>query len=204
MHDKGQCALIRHTFGLKRTIASAALLGVINQGAAAVATTTPLPDNGQLPSWAREKAFPTKRALIIGIDHYQHAPTLKTPSFDAGLMADALEATDSNFIVRIVPKENTTRKGLLNELHSFAASIQPGEIVLLFFSGHGLERDNVNYLISAEAGPPEQGREGFQYLSLNYIVETLQAGQPGITVIILDACRANPFDNEKSPAFDDT
>lgn len=201
--DTGRCAWDWRAYWLKRAVASAALLGVINQSAAVVATTAPLPNRAQLPAWARETALPTKRALIIGIDQYQHAPPLKTPTFDAGLMADALKATDPNFIVHHVPKENTTRKGLLNELRSFAASIQPGEVVLLFYSGHGMERDSVNYLIPVEAGAPENGREGFQYLSLNYIVETLQAGQPGITVIILDACRADPFDNDKSPANSD-
>jgi hypothetical protein len=199
---KWRCAA--HGRGLKRAIASAALLGVINQSAAAVTKTAPLPDRTQLPVWARETALPTKRALIIGIDQYQHAPKLPTPTFDARLMADALKATDPNFIVHLVPIENTTRTGLLNELRSFAASIQPGEVVLLFYSGHGFERGNVNYLIPAEAGSPEKGREGFQYLSLDYIVQTLQTGQPGITVIILDACRADPFDNDKSRVNDDT
>lgn len=201
---KGQCASHGRIDGLKRAIASAALLGAINQSAAAVAASAPQLDRAQLPAWAKKTALPTKRALIIGVDQYQHAPPLKTPTFDAVLMEDALKATDSNFIVHLVPKENTTRTGLLNELRNFAASIQPGEVVLLFYSGHGMERDSVNYLIPAEAGSPEKGREGFQYLSLNYVVETLQARQPGITVIILDACRADPFDNDEPPANDDT
>lgn len=160
------------------------------------ADTVPVPQVtslSSLPLWAQIQRPPVKRALIIGIGDYQNAMKLSTPTHDAAIVATALETIDANIVVtRLAPSE-TTRAGFLSAVQSFASSIQPGDVALVFFSGHGLERYNINYLVPIDAKIAAPGHEGLVYVSLPWIIEQLQTAQAGISVVILDACRTDPF-----------
>jgi uncharacterized caspase-like protein len=146
-----------------------------------------------LPPWAQVQTSPTKRALVIGIGDYLHVPPLKTPIFDASMVVAALSALDPNFIITRVPSTETTRGQLLDAISAFTSTLTPGDVAFVYFSGHGLERDGVNYLVPINAAVATPGREGFEYLSLTYVLEQIQEAKPGISVVILDACRADPF-----------
>ena len=160
----------------------------------------PIPSVATLPSWAQAQKPPVKRALVIGIDQYQYAAKLTTPPFDADMVANTLQRLDPNFVVTLVSANEMTRRGLLEAISTFAKALQPGEVAFVFFSGHGLERNGVNYLVPANAQLAEPGREGFVYISLPYLIEQIQGAGAGVSVIILDACRVDPFagaDTEK-------
>ena len=160
------------------------------------ADTVPVPQVTSfsgLPAWAQIQKPPVKRALVIGIGDYQNARKLSTPTYDAAMVATALKTIDANIVVtRLAPSE-TTRTEFLSAVQSFANGIQPGDVAFVFFSGHGLERYNVNYLIPIDAKIAAPGHEGLVYVSLPWIIEQLQSAQAGISVVILDACRTDPF-----------
>src|SRR6187402_1616691 len=90
-----------------------------------------------LPSWARAQKAPPKRALVIGIDNYTGVRPLTTPAFDAKLVSDTLHALDASIVISRVPSTQFTRKGLLDAIATFKASIEVGDVVFVYYSGHG-------------------------------------------------------------------
>jgi len=159
------------------------------------ATLPPLPSISTLPAWAQAQTPPAKRALIIGIHEYTVAKKLATPGYDAQMMSAFLRQIDPKIAVTIVASDQLDRGGLLKSINAFSASLGPGEIALVFFSGHGVERDGINYIVPVDAQVAEPGREGFVYLSVPYLIEKIHEAGAGLAVIILDACRVDPFAN---------
>ncbi len=193
--------LVRYSHTYKIPIAIFALcIGI--QGIsvnAALASALPLSDKfAKLPAWAQETSKPVKRALVIGIDNYQYAEKLATPSYDATLVAATLKTLDPSIVITKVNESNLTRDSLLDEIEKFSESLRPGEIALVYFSGHGVESDYVNYLVPINAKLSEAGREGFVYISLPFLLERIQQSGAGLAVVILDACRSDPFDFNES------
>lgn len=175
---------------LAASIALAALSGLSQ---ADVVPLPPAADLSTLPAWAQIQKPPTKRALVIGIGDYEHAAKLATPPFDGDMVEKTLKKLDPNFVITHPVGIETTRAGLLGEVKSFARTIQPGDLVFVFFSGHGLERYDINYVVPVDANLAKSGHEGFTYISLDWILEQTENAQAGITVVILDACRTDPF-----------
>lgn len=157
------------------------------------ATTSPVPEPPELPAWAQAQRPPPKKALVIGIGNYQFASPLRTPAFDADMVAATLKKLDPGFDVKTVPASQWDRSGLLDAFEAFSTSLNEGDVAFVFYSGHGLERNGVNYLVPADAQVVESGREGFEYISVDYLNGLLEKARAGIVVQILDACRTDPF-----------
>ncbi|AVO58912.1 caspase family protein [Pseudomonas chlororaphis] len=153
-----------------------------------------VPELASLPAWAQERIAPLKRALVVGIGSYKHANQLTTPPFDADLVSDALKKLDPQTIVmRPSPNNHLGRNDLLDLFEKFRDNLHPGDIAIVYFSGHGVEVDKTNYLVPADAQLSPPGDETATYISLPYLVAEIQKTGAGTTVIILDACRSNPF-----------
>ena len=168
--------------------------GMMVVGADAWAAPVPqIPAPPPLPVWAQSQKPPPKKALVIGIDKYKIANQLSTPVFDASLVASGLKKLDPGFEVKSVPAEHKDRKGLLEAFDAFGASLSEGDIAFIYFSGHGVERNGINYLVPEDAQPAEAGREGFVYISVDYLSDLLEKTRAGMVVLILDACRTDPF-----------
>lgn len=147
-----------------------------------------------LPAWAQERIAPIKRALVVGISNYKHANPLTTPPFDADLVSQALKKLDPQTNVMRPPSDDQLgRDDLLDLFEKFRNSLHPGDIAILYFSGHGIEVDRTNYLVPADAQLSPPGDETAMYVSLPYLIAEIQKTGAGTTVIILDACRSNPF-----------
>ena len=153
----------------------------------------PAPALKDLPLWAQQQQAPVKRALVIGIADYTHIPGLQTPTHDADIVAKELSELPSKFIVTRVDVNATGRLALINAFRAFAKTVQPGDVVLVYYSGHGVEQYGVNYLVPSDATLPDPGREGFVFISLQFLLDTLSDAKPAISLVVLDACRANPF-----------
>lgn len=157
------------------------------------ATTPPVPEPRALPAWAQIQKSPVKKALVIGIDNYQFASPLSTPGYDADMVATALKKLAPELDIRTVPANQRDRNSLLDAFEAFSASLNEGDVAIVFYSGHGLERNGVNYLMPSDAKLVEAGREGFEYISVDYLNGLLEKTRAGIVVLILDACRTDPF-----------
>ncbi len=132
-----------------------------------------------------------KKALIIGIDHYDNVPALNGCVRDAVEMATVLKVNGDgspNFDVRLITSDNckvstSVIEGALNDLFSGES-----EIALFYFAGHGTLKDDVNhgYLVAEDCNPPFDG------VSLQDLMTKANNSSPQIksTVILLDSCKS--------------
>ena len=131
-------------------------------------------------------------ALVIGNNDYQHVPTLRTAVNDSVAVADRLEKL--GFVVRRAT--NLDRAGMSRALAGFEASLQPGDRALFFYSGHGFEISGANYLLPIDV--PAAGVDRLNLVRdtafpVESVIDDIRARGARVTILVLDACRDNPF-----------
>jgi uncharacterized caspase-like protein len=128
-------------------------------------------------------------ALVIGNSQYKDNP-LKNPARDADAMSAALERT--GFAVsRLL---DAGRDQMRNAIETYGANLaKQGAVGLFYFAGHGMQLAWRNYLIPVDAvvDNPDDVRE--RAVDLNSLLQGLTRAKNPMNVIILDACRDNPF-----------
>jgi hypothetical protein len=128
-------------------------------------------------------------ALVIGIGTYDAAPNLPNPENDARTIARELWKSGFEVIELINPDIASARAGL----QVMSDRLQPGAQAVFFFAGHGIQIDGVNYLLTRDA-PIRSASDVLKHaLSADEIVSTLTGSGAALSVIILDACRDNPY-----------
>ena len=143
-------------------------------------------------AWAQ-----ARHALVVGNQSYSFAP-LENPSNDARAMASAL--AQSGFEVEVLEDADlATFRAAVEDLR---AEVQPGDTALFYYAGHGVQFGGANYLLPTDVDINAPARLPAQSVSAAEVLETMGQGQPGITIMILDACRENPFP-EFEEAFGD-
>jgi len=131
-------------------------------------------------------------SLVIGNDTYESLPVLQKARNDARAVAEAL--TGLGFAVTHLA--DADRRTMTRALSDLAGAIAPGDEVLFYFAGHGVEVAGRNYLLPADAPAARPGDEAFltaESVAVDDVLGTLQARGALVTVLILDACRNNPF-----------
>ena len=128
-------------------------------------------------------------ALVIGNGAYRHADALLNPVNDATAISQALERLNFD---RVTLHSNLDAEPLRKALLAFEAEANDAEIALVFFAGHGIEVDGQNYLVPTDARFKTSGAVEVEAVSLSTVTAML-AGVRGLRLVILDACRNNPF-----------
>lgn len=129
-----------------------------------------------------------KSALVIGNGAYKTAP-LRNPVIDARAVSAALSGL--GFAVDL--KTDTTRRELIESLRQFALAADRSAVRVVFYAGHGVQAKGRNYLLPVDAEPtseseiPETGADAAEF------IDRLGEVKQGINIVILDACRVNPF-----------
>jgi len=132
-------------------------------------------------------------ALLIGNNAYQNVPALKTAVNDARTLAGVLRKL--NFLVFVA--ENQSRHSMSEALLAFDKVIEPGDMAFFFFAGHGFEVRGQNYLLPTDVPAASEGEEELirdAAFPADRIVERLQARGARTAILVLDACRNNPFE----------
>ena len=130
-----------------------------------------------------------RHALVIGNSQYKDAP-LRNPANDAAAIADALKQAG----FEVVQALDAGRAAMLDAIQAFGGSLErQGAVGLFYFAGHGVQLAWRNYLIPVDAivDNPEDVRE--RAVELNTLLQGLTRAKNPMNVIILDACRDNPF-----------
>ena len=128
-------------------------------------------------------------ALVIGNSRYGEAP-LKNPANDANAIAEQLRRL--GFTVTL--KLDATRTDMLDTIHAFSASLEKQKGVGLFsFAGHGAQLAWRNYLIPVDAEIMEIGEMRTKAVDLGAMLDGMTKARNPMNVVILDACRDNPF-----------
>ncbi|MBI3512683.1 MAG: caspase family protein [Proteobacteria bacterium] len=130
---------------------------------------------------ARAPVATEKRvALVIGNGAYKEAP-LKNPVNDARAMATALQGLG----FEIIKRENASQKDMNRAIGEFATRLTGGGTGLFYYAGHGMQVKGRNYLLPVDA---EIGSE------MSVRTEAVDVDQVLDNMVILDACRNNPFE----------
>jgi hypothetical protein len=79
-------------------------------------------------------------------------------------------------------------------LTEFERTIEIGGAALVFFAGHGVQIDGENFLFACDTDATEESQAKFSSLSLNQVIDVLDKSKADTKIIILDACRENPFE----------
>lgn len=164
-------------------VAMAALL----QGQTAAAT---LQSGDRQPVYTASAS--RRRALVIGVDGYLNLESLQKARNDAQAVSNAL--VDLGFDVLTL--YDASRREINSAVSTLAGQIEPGDEVLFYFAGHGIEVDGRNYLLPSDVPVVNYGDESFltgESIPAGRILDTFQRKGARTTVMVLDACRNNPF-----------
>ncbi len=136
----------------------------------------------------------TRIALIIGNSHYEEVGNrLANPVNDAELMAKTLSAV--GFSVTKVVNAGLTDMRKAMTAYSRALA-QPNTVGVFYYAGHGMQVEGQNYLLPVDASLRRQDELAWKAVAVNQFLRTLDSlsGRDGrLNVVILDACRNNPF-----------
>ncbi|MBL8557463.1 MAG: DUF3380 domain-containing protein [Hyphomonadaceae bacterium] len=130
---------------------------------------------------------PRKVALIIANAAYQNASTLANPGNDATLVAHALRQIGFETVVR----SDLDWSAMQSALGDFQRSAQGASVAIVYYAGHGVEVGGVNYLIPVSARLDSDTRLRFETVDLDLALGAISGAK--LRMIVLDACRDNPF-----------
>ena len=134
-------------------------------------------------------------AVVIGNDRYVNLPAsgqLQKAASDARAVGGALRQIGFD----VIESENLDREAMLTRLDDAARRLAPGDTVFFFFSGHGIAVDDTNYILPVDVptvGSGQTARLTGAAVKEDDIVNRFQSAGARITVVVLDACRNNPF-----------
>ncbi len=149
----------------------------------------------------RENQKTEKRtALVIGNGDYLKARTLANPVNDANDMTKAL--TEVGF--EVISGTNLSLKQMTDKVREFGDKLKAnGGVGLFYYAGHGVQVNNKNYLIPVEADVSREDEIDFAALNFDLVLRKMTTANNGLNIVILDACRNNPFARSWSRNTDD-
>jgi hypothetical protein len=145
--------------------------GVCAQGTAAVAD-----------------ASPQRVALVIGNGAYKVAP-LANPVNDANDIASALR----NFGFKVILINNADTRSMRQAIRDFGLELRRAQVGLFYFAGHGVQVKGNNYLVPVGADIENEADAEDLSVDANYVLRTMEESQVKMSIVILDACRNNPY-----------
>src|SRR5665213_307138 len=131
-------------------------------------------------------------ALVIGNAHYTRLNSLSNPGRDAELIAGKLRQVG----FEVTEKADRDLKGMTDDVDDFARRIRqrgPDTVAVFYYAGHGLESDSINYLVPVNADIKRRSDVAGRSLSVKRVADRLSAAGNELNILILDACRDNPF-----------
>src|SRR5262245_13109114 len=128
-------------------------------------------------------------ALVIGNAVYRQA-ALKNPVNDARLMTSTLQQLGFRTILR----ENATKQQMEQAIGEFGRALRPGTVALFYYAGHGLQVSGRNFLVPVDAEIATEPSVRLETLDVDVVLDQIAAAGSDVSLVILDACRNNPFE----------
>jgi uncharacterized caspase-like protein len=129
---------------------------------------------------------------VIGNDAYDNLERLQKAVNDARAISDAL----GRLGFEVIKVENASRRVMSQKISEFTGKVGRGDTAFIYYSGHGIEIRGVNYLLATDTPAAHEGDEGLisdEGIPADIMIERLQDRGARITMLVLDACRENPF-----------
>jgi hypothetical protein len=129
-------------------------------------------------------------ALVIGNSNYPTAP-LKNPANDARAISQKLKSLG----FEVAEHTNLSRNDMIREIRAFGNKLAAEKGVgLFYFAGHGLQLQGENYLVPVNARIEKQQDVELESVNLRRIMGEMEYASNEMNIVILDACRNNPFE----------
>jgi hypothetical protein len=131
-------------------------------------------------------------ALVIGNDRYENLEPLQKAVNDSRVVGDSLAKIGFD-VIRV---ENAVRRLMNQKMVEFTGKVGRGDTAFFFFSGHGVEIRGQNFLLPVDMPKVGENQEGIvtgEGIPADSIIEQLQSRGAKVTMVVLDACRENPF-----------
>ncbi|WP_170604913.1 caspase family protein [Ruegeria arenilitoris] len=134
------------------------------------------------------RSEPERVALVIGNGNYNHVANLPNAQNDASDISSALSRIGFDVDYSL----DLDFRGMRVALRDFAKRAENADIALIYFAGHGIEIDGVNYIIPVNAELQSDKDVSFEAIRLDTVVTSLSSSE-GLKIVLVDACRNNPF-----------
>ncbi|HZG50724.1 MAG TPA: WG repeat-containing protein [Pyrinomonadaceae bacterium] len=144
----------------------------------------------QLTLEANSQTSQKRIALVIGNAAYTNAKPLDNPANDAADMAATLETLG----FEVLSGTNQNKRQLETLIRRFGTRLAVTKGTgLFYYAGHGLQVNGENYLVPVDAEIPEADEVQYQAVPMNLVLSKMNSAGNDLNIVILDACRNNPF-----------
>ncbi|MEO0822965.1 MAG: caspase family protein [Pseudomonadota bacterium] len=131
-------------------------------------------------------------ALVIGNGAYDSLGDLANPAADARLMSDALESIGFEVTVLRDADEAAMKRGIVRFGRSLRAAGEDA-VGLFYFAGHGVQAYGANYLLPTGIDAQDEADLEIGGVKADWVLRQMESAGNAINIVILDACRNNPF-----------
>ncbi|MFN8257693.1 MAG: caspase family protein [Bacteroidales bacterium] len=129
-------------------------------------------------------------ALVMGNSSYLYGGTLKNPVNDANAMKLTLESLG----FKVLKCENCSQNDMKRMIDDFGAQLENYDVGLFFYAGHGIQYKGINYLIPVDSKLDYERDIEYNCVEADRVLAKMEGAKSKINLIILDACRDNPFE----------
>jgi len=129
-----------------------------------------------------------KTALVIGNGAYSSSP-LRNPVNDASDIASALKKLG----FKVILKTNANQRTMKKSIRTFGKELRNGGVGLFYYAGHAVQVRGTNYLIPIGAKIESESEVEYEAIDAGRVLGKMEDAGNGLNIIILDACRDNPF-----------
>ena len=170
---------------MRRTGFRTYVLGIVLAAACTLAS---------LPALAQASEHERRIALVIGNAGYSHVEHLRNSANDAKLIANTLQKLGFTLIGGGAQRD--LDKAHFDQLvQEFGRQIQGADVALFYYAGHGMQVQGSNWLLPIDANPTRLQDLDFQMVNADLVLKQMDAAGTRLNILILDACRNNPFAN---------
>jgi hypothetical protein len=139
-----------------------------------------------------EAAAERRVALVLGNSDYRFAPRLPNPTNDAKAMAESLRAAGFELIGG-APQLDLDRAATERAIRNFGAKLVGADVGLFFYAGHGMQARGTNYLLPVSANLEKEADVRYELIDVAMVLDEMALAESRLNIVILDACRNNPF-----------
>ncbi len=151
---------------------------------AVIALTLSVLTASQIPALAEKRV-----ALVIGNSAYQNVVALSNPTNDASAMTATLKAAGFDLVDS---RRDLKANDMKRALRDFSDTARDADVAVIYYAGHGIEIDGANYLIPIDATLERDIDALDEAVSLDRVLTVMEPAKQ-LRLVILDACRDNPF-----------
>lgn len=141
-----------------------------------------------LTSFSSGSEYKKRIALVIGNSNYNNAP-LKNPKNDANDIADIL--TKCNFLV--IKLIDSDRSEIRSSIRNFGEKLKSSSVGLFYYAGHGIQVEGENYIVPVNTNIKHEYEVVDECIKISSVLRAMEYAQCELNIVILDACRNNPF-----------